>query len=78
MVNEAIIVGAVFGGIMIKPKWFIWNSRKYIIKKTTFTWQSREGEFDIAHFSVTDGSTLFEISLNKKTFSWHLEKMDEL
>ncbi|MFH1367999.1 MAG: hypothetical protein ABII64_02605 [Elusimicrobiota bacterium] len=74
IINEPIDVGAVFGKNKIRPKWFLWKNRKYEIKETTFTWQDREGEANIIFFSVTDGATLFEISLNQKTLAWRLEK----
>ncbi len=74
IINEPIEVGAVFGRNKIRPKWFLWKKRKYEIKETTFTWQDRRGEANIMFFSVTDGATLFEISLNQKTMSWTLEK----
>jgi len=73
-INEIIDVGAVFTKKHIKPKWFIWQKRKYPVKETTYTWDEDVGSARIIHFSVTDGSTLFEISLNKKTLAWTLEK----
>ncbi|MCX5781328.1 MAG: hypothetical protein NT145_01280 [Elusimicrobia bacterium] len=73
-INEIIDVGAVFSKKHIKPKWFIWQKRKYLITETTYTWDEDVGSERIIHFSVTDGSTLFEISLNQKTFEWRLEK----
>ena len=74
-INEKIRVGVVFDNDSIKPKWFIWNNNKYDIKKTTYTWQSKRGEMPLLHFSVTDGASLFELTLNQKTFSWMLEKI---
>ncbi len=73
-INETIDVGAVFTKKQIKPKWFIWQKRKHIITETTYIWDEDAGSIRIIHFSVTDGSTLFEISLNKKTLVWTLEK----
>jgi len=73
-INETIDVGAVFTRTYIKPKWFIWNSRKYLIKETAYTWHEDAGSARIIHFSVSDGSTLFEISLNKKSLEWRLER----
>ncbi|MFC1501364.1 hypothetical protein ACFL58_02820 [Elusimicrobiota bacterium] len=74
VINEFVDVGAVFGKKCIKPKWFIWNKKKYLITEITYTWADKEGETKIIHFAVTDGSTLFELSLNKKTLEWCLEK----
>lgn len=73
-INETIDVGAVFTKKYIKPKWFLWQNRKYMVKETTYTWDEDVGSARMIHFSVTDGATLFEISLNKKTLAWTLEK----
>lgn len=74
IINELIEVGAVFGKNKVNPKWFVWKTRKYAIKETTFTWQDRQGEANMMFFSVTSGATLFEISFNQKTLAWRLEK----
>ncbi|MBN1621566.1 MAG: hypothetical protein JW871_03130 [Endomicrobiales bacterium] len=73
-INESIDVGAVFGKNRIKPKWFVWNGKKYQIKEITYTWKENQGEAKLIHFSVTDGATLFELCLNQKTLMWRLEK----
>lgn len=73
-INEKIKVGAVFGNNEVKPKWFIWKNNRYEIKETTYTWKTSQGEMPLLHFSVTDGSTLFELVLNQKTLNWILEK----
>jgi hypothetical protein len=67
-------VGAVFVKNKIKPKWFLWHNRKYAIKETTYTWHETEGEATVIHFTVTDGATLFELSLNQTSLAWRLEK----
>jgi len=74
-IDEPITVGAVFRGTLVKLRWFIWKDRRYVVKETTFSWRSRQGEAVMAHFSVTDGSTLFELSLNQRTLAWRLEKI---
>jgi hypothetical protein len=73
-ISEPIDVGAVFGKNKIKPKWFVWQNRKYDIKEVTCAWKAREGEAVVQYFAVTNGATSFEISLNQKTMSWRLEK----
>ena len=75
-INENIDVGAAFYKNRIKPKWFIWKGKKYIVKETTYTWKDKEGEAVIVHFSVSDGATLFELCFNQKTLVWMLEKVD--
>ncbi len=75
VINERVDVEAVFSRNRIRPKWFIWNSRKYQIKEITYTWRDKKGQAGIIHFSVTDGATLFELSLNQNSLSWCLEQV---
>ena len=74
-INETVDVGAVFGNNKIKPKWFMWNSKKYDIKKTTYIWRERSGDITIVHFSVSDRTNIFELCFNQGTMSWQLEKI---
>jgi hypothetical protein len=72
-INESIDVGAVFTRTNIKPKWFVWKGKKHTVTQITYSWKDTLGEARLIHFSVTDGATLFELSLNQKTMSWTLE-----
>jgi len=74
-VNQPIKVAAVFDGPSIKPKWFTWVNKKFEIKKVAMVWKSYDGSARIMHFSVTDGSSLYEISFNNRTYEWRLEKI---
>ena len=76
LISEPVEVGAVFGKNRIRPKWFFWRNRRYMIKETTFVWNDSEGEAKMVRFSVTDGSTMFELSLNQKTLAWRLERTE--
>jgi len=72
-VDEPIKVGAVFGSsIKIKPVWFVWNKRYYRIRKSTYSWMSREGSAAVYNFSVTDGNSLYEICYNAEALKWKL------
>ena len=74
VINESIDVGAVFGKNKVKPKWFIWNGRKHEIKEVTYMWHDKQGETEFLYFALTDGKTVFEVSLNQKDLSWQLLK----
>ena len=74
IVNEYINVGAVFADA-VKPKWFIWNKRKYMIEKVTYTWLNKQGEAMIMHFTVSSLKNIYEISFNQKTLKWKLESV---
>ncbi|MHB9154314.1 MAG: hypothetical protein ACYC5N_01320 [Endomicrobiales bacterium] len=73
-IDETVDVGAVFAKDRIKPKWFVWKNRKYLVKETTYVWHDRQGEAQIIRFAVTDGATVFELSLNQKTLEWKLDR----
>ena len=75
-INEKIKVGAVFENQLVKPRWFIWQNKKYQVKEITFTWKGKEGEAALLHFSVTDGANLYELCLNQKTLGWVLIKVN--
>ena len=74
VIKEKIKTGAVFINGRIEPRWFLWKQRKIEIKKITFSWNTAEGASPLIHFSVTDGSTYYELSYNKKSLEWMLEK----
>ena len=46
------------------------------IKEVTYSWETREGAAKIAHFSVTDGESLYELAYNQSTMSWTLENVE--
>lgn len=75
MIDERIAVGAVFQDNVVKPKWFIWNNRKYEVKAITFRWKNRIGADVVSYFSVSDGNNLYQISLSQKHLLWTLEKV---
>jgi len=76
-INEKIQVGAIFRGSKIRPAWFVWEGRKYVVKDVTYSWYARDGNVTYCHFSVTDGANLFEISFNLNTVEWRLNKIWE-
>ena len=73
--NQPIKVGAIFEGITISPKWFIWESRKYTIKTITYTWSDHTGQDTIRHFAVTDGTNTYELTYNPLQSIWRLTKI---
>ena len=59
----------------LKPAKFKWRGRVYGIKDITYTWASRDGSAKILHFSVSDGSSLYELAYNQSTLKWSLEEV---
>lgn len=75
--NEKIQVLALFRGIKIYPRMFIWNNKKYKIKGITYNWQERQGKETISYFSVNTGVNLYQISFNNTSYAWRLDKLIE-
>ncbi|HEX9078572.1 MAG TPA: hypothetical protein VF795_03215 [Desulfuromonadaceae bacterium] len=76
-VNAPIRVAVVFGpGRQIRPVWFDWQHRKRTVTELAYGWESRAGRDILLHFSVSDGSDLFELVYNTADQSWTLESVE--
>lgn len=75
-IKEPIKVVAVFDTDGMKPAKFKWKGRVYPVKEITYTWKSKEGAVTFIHFSVSDGSSMYELSYNKSTMGWLLESVE--
>ncbi len=75
-IDGAVAVAAIFGGGRVKPVWFVWQGRKYAVREVTYAWEDREGAAVRKHFSVTDGTALFELCFNCRTMIWRLLKVE--
>ncbi|BDV43005.1 hypothetical protein GURASL_19280 [Geotalea uraniireducens] len=76
-VREQIRVGAVFGpGPAIRPVWFDWRRRKHAVEQVTYHWRHLAGNALLLHFTVTDGSALYELIYNATDQLWTLETVD--
>jgi hypothetical protein len=72
-IGETVTVGAVFDPEhIVVPKWFVWNGRKHVIERVTFTWKVQDGRTAFHHFAVTDGTNLYELTYNAATLQWKL------
>lgn len=77
VLKESIQVLAFFGGAKIYPRMFIWNNKKYKIKRVTYHWQERCGQELISYFTVDTGLDLYQISFNNNSFGWRMDKRME-
>ncbi len=76
-IGETINVIASFGmPYKIRPVRFRWNGKLFDVKEITYSWQTREGQTKIYHFSITDGKTLYELSFNTTSLLWSIEKIE--
>jgi len=76
--HERVRVGVVFKeeGQKIEPKWFLWRGGKKTVKYITYVWREKEGRDTIHKFSVTDGSTLYELSYWQEKLIWFLDTVE--
>lgn len=76
-IGDTISVLASFGmPYRIKPLKFRWSGRLFEVKEITYTWQTKEGERNIYHFSVTDGRTLCELTFDTGSMIWRIENLE--
>ena len=76
-IGESISVIASFGlPYKIKPVRFKWSGRLREVKDITYSWTTKEGQSKIYHFSISDGTTLYELSFDTSSLLWRLEKLE--
>jgi hypothetical protein len=76
-IGETISVIASFGlPYRIRPVRFRWAGKLFEVKDITYSWQTREGQNRMYHFSVSDGQTLYELSFDTASLLWKMEKVE--
>ena len=76
-IREQVSVIAAFGSnAKLRPLKFRWSGRQVSIKEITYEWTTSEGKNRLLHFSVTDGSTLYELSFDTGAVKWRLEGVE--
>ena len=60
----------------IRPVRFNWSGKQIDIKEITYEWSTLNGTNKLLHFSVTDGSTLYELSFDTNSIVWRLEGVE--
>ena len=76
-IGEQVHVIAAFGrSPRLKPLRFRWSDRRIDVKEVTYEWTTFEGKSRLLHFSVTDGSTLYELSFDLHSVIWRLEGVE--
>ena len=76
-IGERISVIASFALFdRIRPLRFKWSGRLFEVKDITYSWQTKEGQMNIYHFSVTDGNTLYELTFDPGSLIWRIENLE--
>jgi hypothetical protein len=60
-----------------KPGWFIYNNEKIMLKEVCYKWTERQGKWLNYKYTVTDGSSIFEIVFFTEKMLWRLEMLDD-
>lgn len=76
-IREHIRVAVIHGpGPVIRPVWFDWRRQKHTVCAVTYHWRHRTGDDLLLHYSVTDGTALYELVYNPGRQVWVLESID--
>ena len=76
-IREHIRVAVIHGpGNRLKPVWFDWRRQKHTVQEVTYHWRHWTGNDLILHYSVTDGTALYELVYNLTQQLWVLESVD--
>lgn len=75
ILDEKIDVFVLFKDAKPYPRIFIWNNKKYKIKRITYNWQEKRGQETIAYFTVSTKADLYQISFNNTTYAWRINKI---
>ena len=76
-IGEPVHVIASFGiHSRLRPLMFRWSGREVKIKDITYEWTTSMGKSRLIHFSVTDGSTLYELCFDSASITWSIENIE--
>lgn len=76
MVDDPIEVGVIFTPRGMRPVWFSWQGRRRMIQQVTYTWKELDGRLLLRYFSVTDGTTSYELCFDPTALRWRLTKVN--
>ncbi|MFH2033593.1 MAG: hypothetical protein ABIJ26_02670 [Candidatus Margulisiibacteriota bacterium] len=74
-INAKIKVAVIFENGQTKPRWFVWEGRKYDVQNVCYVWRDKKGDEDLHLFSVTDGTNTYELVFNAAGMTWHLNNV---
>ncbi len=74
-INEVVRVRADFAAEAITPRAFRRGTKVYAVTKVNARWEDRTGAFKRYHFSVEAAGNVFELHLDSRDMSWHLDRV---
>lgn len=75
--SDPINVWVFFEKGQIRPYVFFWNKRRISIDKINLVHQSREGNRDLYHFSVSAAGNFYRLGFDGANLKWVLEAVEE-
>jgi hypothetical protein len=61
---------------VVNPVWFELNRRKHTATEMAYSWELKFGNTKYLHFSVTDGTALYELVYNGLNYIWWLQQIE--
>ena len=74
-INEVVRVRADFGAEAITPRAFRRGAKVFSVAKVNARWEDRTGAFKRYHFSVEADGNVYELHLDSRDMSWHLDRV---
>jgi hypothetical protein len=78
-INEQISVAVIFskGAQKVRPFKLKWKDREYEITHVDYQYKYKEGTSIIHVFSVTDGTSFFELQYDSEDLKWMLGRISD-
>ena len=71
---QTIKVATIFEKGKIRPVWFLYEGRKYIVKDINYEWTKKNGQSKVYHFAVSDGTNSFELRFDDREMTWKIQE----
>lgn len=59
----------------LRPVLFFWRNRKYRVEDVTYVWRESRGDSELYHYAVSDGSNVYELCYETRSFNWTLSSI---
>jgi len=73
--DDPIEVGVIFTERGVRPTWFSWQGRRRPIAQVTYAWKERDGNLVRRYFTVSDGTSVYELCFDPVGLRWRLTKV---
>ena len=74
-INELVRVRADFSAAEVTPRAFKRGTRVYRVAKVNARWEDHTGACKRYHFSVEAAGNVWELHLDSRDMSWHLDRV---